>query len=300
VDVNVHPAKKEVRFREPSVFREAVGKSIREALRNSQSSSVHFSSDISFKQLLDASLVKYDPEKKESERRFDGADLPMIENTGERGEKPENSLPPESGIKDVELLPPMNIIGSLDDTYILAASVDGLVIIDQHAAHERILFERLVKSAESKENHAQKLLIPVTMEMSGAEVAFVRKNYGEFEKLGFELDNFGGNTVIVRAIPSVFPQENVISFIRDIVEALSSDAGSVRPQHLDIAREACSSAVKARDRLKTPEIHQLIKMLSECEMPFCCPHGRPTMINISFSELQKRFGRSVESNRHKV
>ncbi len=294
VDVNVHPAKRELRFREPSLFRKAVEKALRESLRNSQSSTLHLSPDISFKQLIDASFVSYDPVQKERLKEINRTELPLQDNFSEHdtitGKVAHGAFPTQDG----ELFPQLRIIGVLDDTYILASSSDGLVIIDQHAAHERILFEKLSKAAESQESHMQKLLLPVTMEMSGAELNFISKNLANFEKLGFELEKFGGNTLIAHAIPSVFPQENVISFIREVVDALSSDNMTIKPSYIDIAREACSSAVKARDRLKMPEINSLIRMLSQCEMPFCCPHGRPTMINISLSELQRRFGRSVE------
>ncbi len=296
VDVNVHPAKREVRFREASLFRKAVERALREALRNSQSATVHLSPEISFKQLLDASAVSYDPEEKARRREIDGVELPRMQDPPEvlpRGEGGSSGSAPEApGGQAAGIFPALRIIGALDDSYILASSSDGLVVMDQHAAHERVMFERILKAAEARDGHVQKLLIPVTLELSGAEAAFIAKNIGEFEKLGFELENFGGNTVVAHAIPSAFPQENVISFIRDIIDGLSLE-GLSKPSFLDIAKEACTSAVKAHDRLKTPEVESLVRMLASCEMPFCCPHGRPTMINISLAELQRRFGRSV-------
>lgn len=298
VDVNVHPAKKEVRFREPALFRNAIEKAIREALRNSQSSSVNLSSQIPLKQLLNASLVNYDADEKEKKRNIENNILPGLEilpqqKINELATEEKTSQTPKisTQISTEERFPHLRIIGNLDSTYILASCSDGLVIIDQHAAHERILFEKILSASQKKDEVFQKLLIPVTIELSGAEIQFITKNSDEFKKLGFEFENFGGNTVIVRSIPIIFQQDNVVSLIHDIIDRFSSE-GLAKATPVDIAKKACKFAVKAHDDLKTPEIENLIQQLSSCEMPFCCPHGRPTIINISHSELKRRFGRT--------
>ncbi len=300
VDVNVHPAKKEVRFREAPLFVAAVEKAIRETLRNSQNSTVHISPEISLRNILDASTISYDQAKKEEERR--GKSLPDIfqdaefqKDSGEGAKEHQGKEMDSEAEKQAVDFPVFDIIGSLNDTYILASSPDGLVIIDQHAAHERIMFEKITGDVKNNRAVSQDLLIPITIELSGAELEFIQKNREEFLKTGFQIEKFGGNTALIHAIPASLPQENTASFIIEMVENLLLEAKGGKINYNAIAREACSSAVKAHDKLQTLEIRNLLRLLAKCEMPFCCPHGRPTMINISRGELEKRFGRSSKS-----
>jgi len=282
VDVNVHPAKMEVKFREPLLFRNAVEKAIREALRISQSPSVNINTTLPLKQLLDASSISYTPkeERTQTQNNF----LPGLHNIPLEQQKPELKF-------ENKKFPNLKILGTLMNTYILAESTEGLLIIDQHAAHERIMFELLIANLNNSTNpQIQKLLIPITIEFSGAEIEFIKKNIQQFEALGFELESFGGNTLIVHSIPQVFPQENLSTFLHSIIDNLTSE-GLQKPTYIDIAKKACACAIKANDKLQLTEIENLIQMLSKCEMPFCCPHGRPTIINISLNELKKRFGR---------
>jgi DNA mismatch repair protein MutL len=300
VDVNVHPAKKEVRLKEPSLFKMLTEKALRETLRNSQHSTVHLSPNISLRNILDAAVVTYNPsvEKKkwETDSFLYSGQTDKKGGDADRTEKKDDS--PESSFDSVlpaqeKEFPSLRIIGSLDATYILTSSPDGLVIIDQHAAHERIMYEKLLETLKDKRQYSQKLLIPITLELSGAEMEFIVKNSGEFAKVGFQIENFGKNTAIINGIPVGFPQDNITAFISDILDDLVSESKNGRTGELEIAKKACSSAVKAHEDLTLPEIENLIQMLAKCEMPFCCPHGRPVLINISIRELEKRFGRGV-------
>ena len=187
----------------------------------------------------------------------------------------------------------INVMGFLDKTYILGSSDIGLLLIDQHAAHERILFEKILNETEN-ENHSQKLLIPITVNLSRIESNLIRKQGKAFYRLGFEIEPFGDNTVLVTAIPPGFSMDNISGLISDLLDdILNSSDSSSKIDDSSIAKAACSLAVKAHDALSFPEAEELIKRLAKCKLPFSCPHGRPTVINISFKELEKRFGRKL-------
>ena len=148
--------------------------------------------------------------------------------------------------------------------------------------------------AEAKSPEAQPLLMPVSVELSPADAALLRRNLDHFNPLGFGLDNFGGNAFIVTAVPVRFPRENLGGLLRDILDDLrQSAAGAPRPDEVRIAQAACKHAVKEHDRLSPLEITQLLTDLALCEMPYTCPHGRPTMITVPHGEIERRFGRRV-------
>ncbi len=314
-DINVHPAKREIRFREPGLVTAAVAEAVRETLRVSQTPTVFVDSSLSLKSVLDSAVVNYVPkgsphhgagdldfmlqqppisiqQKKiagmvKTASSLEAADAPSTE---------EPSLPEESQLQDKasDFSEAFNVtvLAFLDDTYILASSANGLLVIDQHAAHERILFERILSAAKTGEGASQKLLIPVTLELSPAETAFVKKNTEPFEKLGFEIEIFGNSTIVLNSIPEAFSQDNVGGLFTDMVTALVEQGrAGQKINEAAIARAACKNAVKSHDRLSRPEAEEIIRQLSRCELPFSCPHGRPTIINISFQELEKRFGR---------
>ncbi len=186
----------------------------------------------------------------------------------------------------------LRVLGVYRSLYLVAEGSHGLVLIDQHAAHERILFEKLLAAAKAKDGVTQPLLLPVTVEFGPADSEFLKNNLDTFAKLGFELEDFGGNAIIVTGIPAHFPQENVEGMLRDVLDELRDGPGVTRrPDEIRIAQAACKHAVKAEDPLTGEEIKSLLAELAGTEMPYTCPHGRPVMINLPESELQKRFGR---------
>jgi DNA mismatch repair protein MutL len=185
----------------------------------------------------------------------------------------------------------LRIIGIMDDTYILALGDSGLLVVDQHAAHERVLYEKFL-SGKSSEAISQKLLFPITLELSRSEAIFIEKYGSLLEEAGFEIESFGNNTVIVNAIPASVRQDNVGGLVADLLSELTEKGEVARKIDLDaVAMAACKAAVKANDRLTVEEAESLLRQMAECDLPFSCPHGRPTVINISSKELEKRFGR---------
>ncbi len=188
----------------------------------------------------------------------------------------------------------LRVLGVLSTLYLVAEGAGGLVVVDQHAAHERILFERLLRMAESNAPESQPLLMPSSVELSPADAALLRRNLEHFNRLGFGLDTFGGNAFLVTAVPVRFPHENLAGLLRDILDDLrQAAAGTPRPDEVRIAQAACKHAVKENDPLDSTEIAKLLADLAECEMPYTCPHGRPTMITVPHGEIERRFGRRV-------
>lgn len=184
----------------------------------------------------------------------------------------------------------LRVVGIFNHTYIIAEKADGLILIDQHAAHERILFEKILKGENG--SLSQRLLIPVTLELSRAEMLFVRKNSSLLEKIGFEVEPFGSNTLKLNAIPAALSQDNSGSVFKDMLVRLAEEgAPGERIDYEQVARCACKAAVKANDHLTMEEAVALLRQLSECDLPFACPHGRPTILNISVKEIERRFGR---------
>lgn len=330
VDVNVHPAKREVRFRNERKLVSDIAEAVRTALRLTPAPSITVDPSISLKSMLDGADVSYeikqaehpafdfqdaDSEENPPPKAFPSIRVPRMypangqqlekndeemtespvgDQSFEERENPVQSLKFPEQTSSVPELPgsgPLKIIGILDNTYILASGATGLIIIDQHAAHERVMFEKLLKGA-SPDNPAQKLLLPVNLELSRAEASFIHKNAETFKLLGFEIDPLSSNTVMVSAIPSSIRQENIGGLIHNIVSDLTeSGAYSPRTDLEALARSACVAAVKSHDHLTSGEALSLLHQMARCELPFSCPHGRPTIINISIRELEKRFGR---------
>jgi DNA mismatch repair protein MutL len=182
------------------------------------------------------------------------------------------------------------------DTYVLAETRDGLLIIDQHSAHERILFQRLMDAFEAGGQAGQRLLFPLTLRLTAPEVACIADLGGMLERVGFEVEGFGGDTVIVHAVPNPHPYFDAERAFREMIHELTHGSElvrSARNQHERIAMTfACKSAIKAGQRLADAEMHQLFDQLFATELPHHDVHGRPTVVRLSTSELGRKFGRS--------
>lgn len=191
---------------------------------------------------------------------------------------------------------PLRLIGVLGRLYVLLESDRGLVLLDQHAAHERILFEQMLDRLEKSENApSQKLLLPQTVELPAREAAFLRQHLGVLTRLGVGLSDFGERTFLLDALPPFVKSPDSRQFVVELVDQLKAVGQSVNTLRLGedvVAKTVCRHAVKANDPLNGPEIEKLVEQLRHCAMPYTCPHGRPTMIEMNFRELEKKFGRS--------
>lgn len=190
--------------------------------------------------------------------------------------------------------PVIRIIGQAFKTYVIAEIDDKLYIVDQHAAHEKINFERLIKSMDS-ENYAQQLLKPVVLQLTAREELTITKYMDVFTSLGFEIEHFGGSSYTVRAVPMSFYRMEIDSLFIELLDHLStvSDAGNIELIKDKIANVACKSSIKAGHIMSMIESEHLIRELLKLDAPFNCPHGRPTMIAMSKYELEKKFKRVV-------
>ena len=208
--------------------------------------------------------------------------------------------PPERQISakaNLELLDfnDVQLKANLFNTYILAEGRDRIFVIDQHVASERVLYEQLVTQLQSNGIPIQGLLLPVTLEITSQQLGAFEQHQDLFRQLGFEIEKFGGQTLLVRGIPSMVPTRLVATVVTDLIDHLSeSVTGDV--ELLEVHDQAmtmlsCRSAVKAGDRLTMEEMIHLVKELSQAEHPFNCPHARPIIIEITQRELETRFKR---------
>jgi DNA mismatch repair protein MutL len=321
VDVNVHPAKREVRFRDPTGVRETIVRSIRETLEGGRATwQEKFLGPASVPGGVSgtpAHELKLRPEVAtpvESDR-----ELPRLRSdvTGVRSP----SLTPAPDIAGQAHRPPaervdsatdavglqqrtgkaapqqeFQIIGVLSKLYVLMENADGLVLVDQHAAHERILFEELRRRMEEQGVPTQKLLLPQTFDVPPRDADWIERNMSILQRMGIGLESFGPGTFKIDSVPSFLNVSDPAQFMRTVIDDLKSAGNSASALRLGeemIAKSVCRHAVKANDPLSYPEVEKLIRDLLDCDLPYCCPHGRPTMIQISLGELEKKFGRKV-------
>jgi DNA mismatch repair protein MutL len=280
VDVNIHPTKREVRFRDEFAVRQCVINTVREAIEP-RGAPVRPISDRG-----GAFAVPSEPgEPAESARDSRHYTQPGLESAGVAA----SSEPTAEGDA-------WRILGVIGQLYVLAESPEGLVLIDQHAAHERVLFEKMLRELAGDAAPSQKLLLPVTLELDARDAAFLQSNLKTLHKLGIGLSEFGDRTFLIDSLPPYFQLENLPQTFRNIVDELRQTGEEVHARRLGedrIATTVCRHAVKAHDPLKGEELRALFRQLHQCELPYTCPHGRPTMIQISYAELEKKFRRKV-------
>jgi DNA mismatch repair protein MutL len=191
---------------------------------------------------------------------------------------------------------PLRLIGVVGKLYVVLESDRGLVLLDQHAAHERILYEQMLGRLERNEQApSQRLLLPETVELSARDATFVREQLPVLSRLGVGLSEFGERTFLLDALPpfvkAAEPRRFVLQLL-DELKAAGQEVNSLRLGEQTVAKTVCRQAVKARDPLAGPELEALIQDLRHCAMPYTCPHGRPTLIEMNFRELEKKFGRA--------
>jgi DNA mismatch repair protein MutL len=192
-------------------------------------------------------------------------------------------------------LPPLRVLGQIAQTYIIAEGPEGLYLIDQHAAHERVLYERLLAERAKMAVTSQALLEPLTLELPG-EASEGSLDF--LSQLGFDMEPFGGQTVLVRAVPTMLARGDIGQAIVEIVEGLAEEGkAGADEEDVSTSEEAlislvCHSAVRAGKTLVGEEVRNLIRQLEQTAMPRTCPHGRPTMIHLSAAQLAREFGRS--------
>ena len=296
VDVNVHPTKKEVRFRKPADVRDAVIAAIRQAL-NTVDVLVASPGPVAPVPTVPEPLLKID--NLPPTRTFAYPRLPMIPADGKDRreatvEHPEPS--PNSG-KTPSTTPWSwcRVLGQVGGLYVVMETEEGLVLMDPHAAHERLLYERFMKEVLGNHVRSQGLLTPETVDVMPREAELIRKQMDLLRSMGFGISEFGGDTFILDALPACLSDASGAFLLAAVAQSLDQSGGrgaSERWQEDMIAQAACKAAVKAHDKLTLEEIEKLVVDLAHAEMPYTCPHGRPTVIFMGFNELNRKFGRA--------
>ena len=187
------------------------------------------------------------------------------------------------------------LIGQVFDTYWLVEFKDNLYIIDQHAAHERVLYERTLREMKSREFTSQYLSPPIILSLSMQEAQLLNENMDRFSRIGFEIEPFGGEEYAVRAVPDNLFSIAKKELLMEMIDDLSEDAGARTADmiHDRVATMSCKAAVKGNNHLSFAEADHLIDELLNLDNPYACPHGRPTIISMSRYELEKKFKRIV-------
>ncbi len=284
-DVNVHPAKAEVRFRDRAGVERVIEDAVRSALAGVQSAAT-----------VDAPsrpgpLSVREPQPPPAERDSQMAFFVAGASRSEAG-----SAPGEQDAEAVDVPQERPRLYQLHRTWILAESREGLLIIDQHSAHERVLFERLMHAYGVGGEEAQRLLFPLTLKLTPDELAQVADVRALLARAGFEVEPFGSDTVIVHAVPNPHPWFDAERCFREMVAELTEGTSdlmrSARNQHERIAMTfACKGAIKAGQVLGEREMQELFEALFATELPWHDVHGRPTVVRLSRVELERKFGR---------
>ena len=190
------------------------------------------------------------------------------------------------------VLPVLRVLGQIASTYIVAEGPEGLYLIDQHAAHERILYDKILAQWSQKEVEVQGLLQPVTIELSPREEEILKANAESLSQFGFAIEPFGTRNYLIRAVPALMAKSNIIEVMSALLDKLASKE-SPNPWEEKVAESlACHSAIRAGQLLSNEEMRELITQMEQTRQPRSCPHGRPTVINLSLRWLEKEFGRT--------
>jgi len=288
VDINVHPSKSRIKFQNERDAHRFVHQSIRDTVRGGKT--------VSFQEKVESVYRSIFPEKRKGEKQETGiAETPGYSRQGELDiretewlarESPKSLLDEKS-----EMSRSAELYWQLHYSYIFIQIRNGMVIIDQHAAHERILYNRARNNIAGERPKVQSLLFPATIELSPEEYEAFEEYSDILPQLGFEAEPFGIRTIIVRGIPAGVKNWSEGTLLRDI---LGETGGKGRSLDGILKSYACHSAIRAGEKLSFEEMESLVDQLFATEYPFTCPHGRPTMLRISRPELDSRFSRKTE------
>lgn len=290
IDVNVHPRKIEIRFEDQETVIRAVYGAIKVALEKSNlipkgfTESRHYMSDGVWNQrdITAGGQAKHFHKIGQEAQGAMNFSRQIFEERGQQD------------LEEFEKKPSIKAITQIANSYIVAEDESGLVLIDQHAAHERVRYEELMKQYENQEKSIQPLLVPQQIEFSSDEMILIEDNKAVFGGLGFEIEGFGGNTYVVHAVPTCLSGQDVDAVIKGVLDDITNGA---KPSNMQgrveeiLTYMSCRSAIKFGQSLRPDEMQALILQMEKLERPYTCPHGRPTMVSLSLNELEKMFGR---------
>ena len=271
VDVNVHPTKAEVRFRNGSQVFSAVQRAVRGVL------------------IASAPVPEIHIAPTESAPAFQPSFM-----TSPLASRPTTSpAQPTPSVQTATVeSPTLRVLGQASNTYIVAEGPNGIFLMDQHAAHEQVLYEKIVEEMKKGSPSVQALLEPAPVELSPEHHELVKGSAEELKAYGFELDSFDDNSYVLRAVPAVFRRGDPVDGLLEVLEMLRRDASSLGGYREALAASiACHSAVRAGMSLDHREMQEIIRLLEKAANPHTCPHGRPTMLHLSSHNLERQFGR---------
>ncbi|MBW2602791.1 MAG: DNA mismatch repair endonuclease MutL [Deltaproteobacteria bacterium] len=304
VDVNVHPAKHEVRFAHQKKVHEAIRKAVAEALQHADQSGWNASKirvnrpsvepPGVFEPMADFEI--FEKQKKDLPSREMGATASFPPTFPLKQDLSSARTTVQTPLWEKKRFGDLRVIGQFRDMYILCESGDGLILIDQHAAHERILFEQLKNRFQDAGKMSQKLLIPETIDLGYREAKILERLIPNLFDFGLEIAPFGGDTFVVKTVPLLLKNKEIKPLVIEMVEktaqiGFSPGMEAVIDRCLELM--ACHGAVRANQKLSDKEIRELLDQLDTCDQPSNCPHGRPTWIRWSFKDLEKLFKRIV-------
>ncbi len=343
VDVNVHPAKREVKFHREFEIRKLVAQAVQETLlafhggepateskrwgerpreplatspSGSSVASPHQTSIVTpalpdFPEKLKPAAEPSKPAVQQPPLKM-GFAPPLPAVTEVQAPSPKIHPPPSLEAKLIPAIAPstpvgvtpllnipLRLVGVVGKLYVVLESDRGLVLLDQHAAHERILYEQMLTRLEQGGTApSQKLLLPETVELPVRDAHFLREQLSALTRLGVGLSEFGERTFLLDALPPFVKTADARHFVLDLVDELKAAGREVNLARLGehtIAKTVCRHAVKANDPLQGKELENLVEDLRHCAMPYTCPHGRPTLIEMNYRELERKFGRTQQN-----
>lgn len=284
VDVNAHPTKMQVRFREPNEVYRATQRAVRRALNEKfPVPTISFGT---------TALTDFRPPTSAMTNAALNLIPPAKDGQSQLGLENETLVPPLAHPIAPSSLPMLRVLGQIASTYIICEGPDGLYLVDQHAAHERVLYEKWLSEREMI-FAAQNLLEPQAVELSPAHWAVYESERENLERAGFRIEPFGDNTILLRATPTLLQKREPRAALREILDLTDEGGNPIQAQaEARLIMSICKgAAIKGGQVMALDEMRALIRDLEKCNSPRTCPHGRPTMLQLNLMALQKEFGR---------
>ena len=301
VDVNAHPAKAEIRFKKEGQVFGSVQRAVRRAL--SEHAPVPEVSHRPVGQSPTTGQRRSEPgafwptvpftasghRSSHASSGHLGAGFP---NLIEPSDSVDAGTPLDSALTPVEALPILRVLGQVQNTYVVAEGPDGVFLIDQHAAHERVMFERVMAQSAEGSPEVQSLLEPTVVELDPGKMELVQARSELVANMGFVVEPFGGSAVMLRAVPSLLIDADPARALIDVLDLMEDGGGFETWEERAAYSIACHGAIRAGKVMPHDEMQELVRQLERCAQPNTCPHGRPTMIHMSSGRLEREFGRT--------
>ena len=290
VDVNVHPSKKEVRFVAEKDITGLVQKIIRDVLVNRNPVPIINSYSGGNQKFPVAGFTKKYPSSFDKNTVLSSSDTEFNSTSLFEGDPLFQEEIYKGSIK--KLLPILRPIGQMNLTYVISEGPDGLYLIDQHAAHERVLYEKVKKGDHEDIKTSQILIEPLVMDLSVEQSRIIELFKNEFIEYGFDFEPFGPGKHVLRSIPKMFLNKSNERAVSELINDIDEETGMAEIKDKFAATIACHFSIRAGKNLVEQEITSLIQELEDCDDPNMCPHGRPTMLKLGLNRIESHFGRT--------